>query len=46
MIDQSCFANCILQTICIPRSVDIIGKSCFMNRDIETFLFEVKSSLT
>jgi hypothetical protein len=46
MIDQSCFANCILQMICIPRSVDIIGKSCFMNCNIETMLFEVESSLT
>jgi hypothetical protein len=46
MIGWSCFADCILQTIYIPWPVDIIGKSCFMNYDIETMIFEVESSLT
>jgi hypothetical protein len=28
-IDTSCFSNCIITSICIPRSVEFLGVSCF-----------------
>jgi hypothetical protein len=49
---EDCFKNCQIQSICIPRSIEIFPRSCFAcnaclrSNDIEEFEFEPASKLT
>jgi hypothetical protein len=45
-IDESCFKDCSLKSICIPRNAEIIGKSCFYVSKLESITFEKESCLT
>jgi hypothetical protein len=41
-----CFETCFVQSICIPRSLEVLCQSCFRGGCIETLRFENGSSLT
>jgi hypothetical protein len=50
-IEDSCFQKCSLKSICIPRNVEILGKSCFADdfmkaNSLESITFENDSRLT
>jgi len=53
-IEEECLVRCPLKSICIPRSVEILGKSCFAGQSgfggkpssLETITFESESRLT
>jgi hypothetical protein len=44
-IDEKCFYNCSLKSICIPRNVEILLSSCFENAKLESITFESESQL-
>jgi hypothetical protein len=45
LIEESRFAHCPLREIIIPRSVMVLGKSCFQDGKIECLTFENESHL-
>jgi hypothetical protein len=44
-VDVSCFENCRLTRVEIPRTIEHLGQSWFSNSTIGTFLFESNSQL-
>jgi hypothetical protein len=45
-IEEECFGDCPgLKSICVPRSVELLGKSCFIRSSVETLIFESQSRL-
>jgi hypothetical protein len=45
-IGHSCFSNCSLKSIIIPRNVEILPKSCFARSQMKSITFESESRLT
>jgi hypothetical protein len=45
-IQESCFQYCSLKSICIPRSVAVLKKSCFLGSRVHKLVFEAGSRLT
>lgn len=44
-IEANCFAMCLLNSICIPSSVEFLGDSCFVHSTIRSLNFEPQSRL-
>jgi hypothetical protein len=44
-IERTCFCRCGSGSICIPRSVEILGEYCFADSGFETIIFESGSQL-
>jgi hypothetical protein len=44
-IGESCFAHCLLPSIYIPRSVEVLGSSCFRRSKLLAIAFEGQSRL-
>jgi hypothetical protein len=44
-VGEDCLQGCSLKSICIPRSVTLLGKSCFCEAQIDTLTFESQSRL-
>jgi hypothetical protein len=45
-IEHRCFAECSLQMLCIPNSVQVLGSGCFQNSQLQNITFADGSSLT
>jgi hypothetical protein len=45
-ISDFCFSGCSLHSICIPRSVEVLGFRCFSDANIDSLTFEPGSRLT
>jgi hypothetical protein len=44
-ISDLCFRSCRLESLCVPCSVEILGKSCFSHAKIDVLSFESESNL-
>jgi hypothetical protein len=43
--EESCFRRCSLESICIPRSVEVLRKLCFSSSTFALITFENESAL-
>jgi hypothetical protein len=41
-IGNGCFTFCFLISICVPRSVQVLGESCFDGGTVQTLTFEAE----
>jgi hypothetical protein len=45
VMEEACFRQCTLASITIPRSVEVLGKFCFAEAEVQLLAFETDSQL-